>query len=314
MTVTTQNQPAEIFDRMLLRLRRKRALPNFDKHDFLFRRTAAEIAERLIAINRRFETVVDLGSRAGEFTTACRLNPEIGERIGPVIETTLIPVRSAVRRHMALVCDDEIPPFGPSALDLVISNLNFQVVNDLPGALIQVRRSLRADGLLLAATFGADTLNELRQALTAAEIEIDGGVSPRISPFIDIRDAGALLQRAGFALPVVDSDMVTVTYDSPSALLEDIRGMGESSILRDRRKTPSKRSLFARMSEIYKRDYAGSDGRISATFEILYLTAWAPHEGQQQPLRPGSAKHRLADALGAREIKSGEKTPELKKP
>ena len=194
-----------------------------------------------------------------------------------------------------------------ASLDLVVSALALQFVNDLPGVLVQVRRALKPDGLFLAALIGGDTLTELRQSFAAAESEIEGGVSPRVAPFADLRDLGALLQRAGFALPVTDIERVTVRYDSAFALMRDLRRMGATNALLDRRRTPLKRATLMRMAEIYAQRFADSDGRLRATFEIVWLSGWAPHPDQQQPLKPGSAQARLADALGTREISTGEK-------
>ena len=199
---------------------------------------------------------------------------------------------------MRVVADEEALPFADASLDLVVSGLSLQLVNDLPGALVQIRRALKPDGLLLASLLGGATLQELREAWLAAEAEISGGASPRVAPFADVRDMGALLQRAGFALPVVDSETVTVTYANPLALMQEIKAMGASNMLLARRRTPVTRGLLLRAAEIYAERFAGADGRVPATFEILTLTAWAPDESQPKPLRPGSAQTRLADALG----------------
>jgi len=207
----------------------------------------------------------------------------------------------------AVVADEEALPFRDASLDLVVSALALQFVNDLPGTLIQIRRTLKPDGLLLAALIGGESLTELRVAFAEAEAEIEGGVSPRVVPFADLRDLGALLQRAGFALPVTDVDRVTVRYASPLALMHDLRRMGAGNVLTARRRTPLRRSTLLRVLEIYAERFADPDGRIRATFEIVWLSGWAPHESQQKPLRPGSAQTRLADALRAQEISAGEK-------
>jgi SAM-dependent methyltransferase len=206
-----------------------------------------------------------------------------------------------------IVADEEALPFADGTLDLVVSALALQLVNDLPGALVQIRRVLKPDGLFLAALLGGETLNELRQSFAAAESEIEGGVSPRVAPFADLRDLGALLQRAGLALPVADADRLVVRYDSAFALMHDLRRMGATNALIDRRRTPLRRATVMRMAEIYAQRFADADGRLRATFEIVWLSGWAPHPGQQQPLKPGTAKARLADALGARELPAGEK-------
>ena len=206
------------------------------------------------------------------------------------------------------VTDEEVLPFAPGSLDLVVSALSLQFVNDLPGTLIQIRRALKPDGLFLAALIGGESLTELRQAFAAAEAEVEGGVSPRVAPFADLRDLGALLQRAGFALPVADVDRVIVRYASPLDLMQELRRMGAGNVLLERRRVPLKRATLRRMLEVYAERFGGADGRIPATFEIVWLSGWAPHESQQQPLAPGSAKTRLADALRTQEISAGEKT------
>ena len=206
-----------------------------------------------------------------------------------------------------VVADEETLPFGDGAIDLVVSALALQFVNDLPGVLLQIRRALKPDGLLLAALFGGDTLTELRQSFAAAESEVEGGASPHVAPFVELRELGGLLQRAGFALPVTDVERVTVRYASALDLMQDLRRMGATNSLTSRRRTPLRRTTLMRMAEIYAQRFADADGRIRATFDIVWLSGWAPHPDQQQPLKPGSAKARLADALGAREISAGEK-------
>jgi hypothetical protein len=182
-----------------------------------------------------------------------------------------------------------------------------QFVNDLPGTLVQIRRALKPDGLFLAALIGGDTLTELRQAFATAEAEVEGGVSPRVAPFADVRTMGTLLQRAGFALPVVDLDRVVVRYDSPLRLMHDLRRMGATNVMGERRRAGLRRLTLSRLVEVYAERFADPDGRLRASFDIIWLSGWAPHESQQQPLRPGSARMRLADALGTREFSTGEK-------
>ena len=215
--------------------------------------------------------------------------------------------RAASAGALAVVADEEALPFRDGALDLVVSALSLQFANDLPGVLVQIRRALRADGLLLAALLGGDTLTELRQAFAEAEAEMEHGISPRVAPFADLRELGALLQRAGFALPVTDVDRVSVRYASPLALMHDLRRMGATNVLTERQRKPLRRATLMRMIEIYGERFADPDGRVRATFEIVWLSGWVPHESQQQPLRPGSAQHRLADALGTKEQPAGEK-------
>jgi SAM-dependent methyltransferase len=212
------------------------------------------------------------------------------------------------REKPFVVADEEALPFGDASLDLVVSGLALQFANDLPGVLAQIRRALKPDGLFVAALLGGDTLTELRQAFAEAESEIEGGASPRVAPFADLRELGALLQRAGFALPVTDVERVTVRYSSVFDLMHDLRRMGATNPLVARRRVLLRRTTLMAMADVYAGRFADADGRIRATFDILWLSGWAPHPNQQQPLKPGSAKVRLADALGTREISAGEKT------
>ena len=294
-----ERNPA-IFDRSLLRARQARALA-LGPATFLLDRVTSEMAERLSVVLRQFDRAADLGTP----TDALRRALVTGGKIGTMVAAT--SAGSAETFVPQPAGGEEASPFPEASLDLVVSALALQFVNDLPGTLIQIRRALKPDGLLLAAMIGGDSLNELRESFAEAESDIEGGISPRVSPFADIRDLGALLQRAGFALPVVDSDRLSVRYDNPLALMRDLRAMGATNILTERRRTPLKRATLQRMLEIYARRFADADGRLRATFEIVWLTAWAPHESQQKPLKPGSAKQRLADALGVREIPAGEK-------
>jgi SAM-dependent methyltransferase len=287
-----------IFDRKLLRARRARAAA-LGPATFLLDRVAEEMAERLAAVLRRFELAVDLG------TPGDAVRKALAMRIGRIIAVD--PAAGRGGGGLRVAADEEALPFRDGSLDLVVSALALQLVNDLPGALVQIRRALKPDGLLLAALLGGDSLTELREAFAAAEAEVEGGVSPRVAPFADLRDLGALLQRTGFALPVIDADRLTVRYASPFQLMHDLRRMGAGNVLAERRRTPLRRATLKRMAEIYGERFADADGRVRATFEIIYLSGWAPHESQQQPLKPGSAKARLADALGAKEISAGEK-------
>ena len=294
------SQNPAIFDRRLLRARQSRARA-LGPATFLLDRVAEEMGERLSVVLRQFDRAVDLGTP----NDALRRVLAAGGKITTLVAASLSV--TADGSSLAVAADEEALPFADASLDLVVSALALQFVNDLPGTLIQIKRALKADGLLLAAMIGGDSLSELREAFAEAESEIEGGISPRVSSFADIRDLGALLQRAGFALPVIDSDRVTVRYDNPLALMHDLRAMGATNILTERRRTPLKRATLQKMLEIYARRFADADGRLRATFEIVWLTGWAPHENQQKPLKPGSASRRLADALGAREISTGEK-------
>jgi NADH dehydrogenase [ubiquinone] 1 alpha subcomplex assembly factor 5 len=289
----------EIFDRPLLALRRDRAAA----HDFLLQRVAEDFAERLGAIQRQFPTVVDLGAHNGVIGAKLKVLPGVSMVVS-VEQSWRLLAQCASPRVLA---DEELLPFRDSSLDLVVSGLSLHLVNDLPGVLIQIRRALKPDGLLLAAVLGGQTLTELREAFLVAEEEVEGGASPHVAPFADVRDYGSLLQRAGFALPVTDTDVVTVSYATPLDLMHEIRGMGATNVLTSRRRTPLRRETLMRACEIYTSRHSRADGRITATFEIITLTGWAPHESQQKPLPPGSARSRLADALGSREISAGEK-------
>jgi SAM-dependent methyltransferase len=285
--------PPQIFDRGLHRLRLARAARARSGADFLSLRVAEDLAERLEAINRRFDLAADLGARDGAFAAALGAC-SAAEKIGWLIEA---PEAPGSRRARALIADAEQSPFAEGSLSLIISRLALHWVNDLVGALIQVRRALRPDGLFLGALLGGATLTELRQSLMAAEAELRGGAGPRVSPFLDLGDGAALLQRAGFALPVADTDTVRVLYDEPLKLLADLRAMGETSALLDRPAAPLTRAVLKRTFEIYRARHAAPDGRIIATFEILTLTGWAPHPDQPKALRRGSAKMSLAQAL-----------------
>jgi SAM-dependent methyltransferase len=293
--------PTRLFDRALIEARRQRAR-RIGPATFLIDRVAEDFADRLATVLRRFDRAVDLGTPTQAVRGALAGNAAIGAMIavGRAFDgDDPAPLR--------IVADLEALPFDAASLDLVVSAFALQTVDDLPGALIQIRRALKPDGLFLAALLGGDTLAELRESFAIAESELTGGVSPRVAPFADLRDMGALLQRAGFALPVADVDRVTVRYSSPLALMADLRRMGATNPLIERRRVPLRRAVLARLLEVYAERFSDPDGKVRASFDIVWLSGWAPHESQQQPLRPGSAKARLADALGTREISAGEK-------
>jgi hypothetical protein len=285
-----------IFDRLLQRRRRSRAAAS--PANFLLDHVASELVDRLSVVLRRFDVGVDLGTPGDAVRMSLR-------RLGAV--GTIVGADVIARSKPFVVADEEALPFRDSSLDLVVSGLALHFANDLPGVLTQIRRALKPDGLFLAALLGGDTLTELRQAFAEGETEIEGGVSPRVAPFADLRQLGALLQRAGFALPVIDVERVTVRYGSAFDLMHDLRRMGAANTLVARRRVPLRRMTLMQMADIYARRFADADGRIRTTFDIVWLSGWSPHPSQQQPLRPGSAKARLADALGAREISAGEK-------
>jgi SAM-dependent methyltransferase len=286
-----------IFDRSLQRRRRVRAAASTAGH-FLLDHVAGELADRLSVVLRRFELGVDLGSPGEAVRMALR-------RLGAV--ATIVGTDVIARPKPFVIADEEALPFRDGSLDLVVSGLALHFANDLPGVLAQIRRALKPDGLFLGALLGGETLTELRQVFAQAESEIDGGASPRVAPFADLRQLGGLLQRAGFALPVTDVERLTARYDSAFDLMQDLRRMGATNALVARRRAPLRRRTVMRMADVYARRFSDADGRIRATFEIVWLSGWAPHPNQQQPLRPGSAKTRLADALGTREIPAGEK-------
>jgi len=265
-----------LFDRALLQRRLARA-QRLGPVTFLHDRVAEDMEERLAAVNRSFADVAELWTPG-----------EASLPLGKFSSRTRISVADS---------PDEALSLQPGSLDLVVSALALQFVSDLPGVLAQIRRALRPDGLLLAALIGGDTLTELRQAFAEAEAECEGGVSPRVAPFADLRDIGGLLQRTGFALPVIDVDRVVVRYDNAFALMADLRRMGATNILLERRRTPTRRATMLRMAEIYSKRFADPDGRIRATFDIIWLSAWAPHESQPKPLRPGSATASLEAAV-----------------
>ncbi|MCA1437516.1 methyltransferase domain-containing protein [Bradyrhizobium sp. BRP20] len=275
--VRTAQIPPALFDRALLQRRQQRAQAQ-GAVTFLLERVAEDMSDRLAAVMREFHAPADLWT-PGAGLAALRT------RLPSIV-------------HIALdAAGAEKLPLAPESLDLVVSALALQYVNDLPGVLAQIRRALKPDGLLLAAMIGGDSLTELRQAFAAAEAECEGGVSPRVAPFADLRDIGALLQRAGFALPVTDVDRVVVRYANAFALMQDLRRMGAANVLIERRRTPTRRATLLRMAEIYAERFADADGRIRATFDIVWLSGWAPHASQQQPLKPGSAKASLAEAV-----------------
>lgn len=292
-----------VFDRRLIRARRDRAATNFAEFDFLFREVADRLADRLVDITRSFPVALDIGCHTGVLGSALQGRGQIEALIQCDLSEPM------VRRSGGLgsVADEETLPFDEGCFDLVLSNLSLHWINDLPGALVQANRCLKPDGLFLAAMLGGDTLHELRDCLMAAELEIRDGASPRFSPFALVRDAGGLLQRAGFTLPVTDSDIITVTYENAFRLMRDLRGMGETNAALTRPRHFTQRNIFLRAAQLYEERYAGSDGRIPATFEVIYLHGWSPHESQPQALRPGSAKTRLADALGTTEVATDDK-------
>jgi SAM-dependent methyltransferase len=285
--------PLPLFDRRLLRARLVRA-SKAPAH-FLLDRVAADLAERLSLVSRPFRRVLDLGTPGPQLAEAFERSGRTVFRAAPILTNPCSP--------LSIIADEEVLPFANNSFDLVASALSLHWANDLPGALVQIRRALAPDGLFLAGLVGGQSLTELRSAFTGAEAELTGGASPRVAPFADLRDLGQLLQRAGFALPVTDIEPITVRYASMFALVQDLRAMGATNALAERSRVPLRRAVLLRAAEIYAERFADPDGRIRATFEIVWLSGWTPHESQQKPLAPGSARMRLADALNATEGK-----------
>lgn len=301
--------PNAIFDRALMRQRRARIAPGFDAHDFLFREIAERLAERAGDVRQDFALALDAGCRTGLFTQVA--NEIIPGKIKQFVQSEYAPELARIARQRSaaatVVSDDEALPFAPGSFDLIASCGVLHSLNDVPGALLQLRQALKPDGLFLGALFGGETLYELRQVLLAAEAEIEGGASPRVAPFAELADAAGLLQRAGFALPVADSEPIHVTYENAFKLMHELRGMGEANMRLDRRRAPTRRATLMRAAEIYTERFAEPDGRIPATFQIFFLTGWGPADSQPKPLRPGSATTRLADALDTTERPLDEK-------
>ncbi|HRW59512.1 MAG TPA: methyltransferase domain-containing protein [Defluviicoccus sp.] len=282
-----------VFDRRAVRQHRERAAAGLDRHDFLLREVGERLADRLSDVRRTFPLALDLGCHSGQL--AQLLAGRGG--IETLVQSDLAPAMVHRAEGLRVAADEEALPFAAASFDLVMSLMSLHWVNDLPGTLVQIRRCLKPDGLFLGAMLGGTTLTELRQALHAAEIEGEGGLSPRVSPFADARDAGNLLQRAGFALAVADAETVTVSYADPLALIKDLRGMGETNAAHGRRRQCSQRATLLAALDHYRRAFASADGRIPATFQVIFLIGWAPHPDQQRALKPGSARARLADAL-----------------
>jgi SAM-dependent methyltransferase len=270
------NTAPVLFDRALLQARQRRAL-KLGAATFLLDRVIEDMVDRLAAVKREFIHAADIWTPGEGLVSHLRFN--------------------VFARISAEDSPQETLPLVPESLELAVSALALQFVNDLPGVLAQIRRALKPDGLLLAAMIGGDTLTELRQSFAAAEAECEGGVSPRVAPFADLRDVGGLLQRVGLALPVIDVDRVVARYDNAFALMQDLRRMGATNILMERRRTPTRRATMLKMAQIYAERFADADGRICATFDVIWLSGWAPHESQQQPLKPGSAKASLEQAV-----------------
>lgn len=293
------NDTVLIFDRNRVRHNRDRAARQSGDHGFLHDWTARMLANRLDDIKRHFPLAVAIGAGGATHFHG-------HDKIGTLVTMDLARAPLDQAHGLRIQADEEMLPFASESLDLVLSPLVLHTVNDLPGALAQIRRALKPDGLFLAAMLGGETLHELRAVMTEAEMTLRGGVSPRIAPFADKPETGGLLQRAGFNLPVVDSEIVTVTYDNAFKLMHDLRYMGEGNAIIRRDRNFAGRSFFMETARLYQDRFAEADGRIVASFEIIFMIGWAPHDSQQKPLRRGSAQTSLAEALGTTEIGVGE--------
>ena len=280
------------FDRHAVQ-RHRNAVARRRQAEFLFREVGGRLIDRLDDITHHFPVVCELGARDGWLRSGlldCKAT-------GFLVQSDLSPAFAARLEGPRLAADEEFLPFARESLDAVISNLVLHWVNDLVGTLIQIRMALRPDGLFLASLLGGETLVELRSVLAEAEIAVTGGLSARLSPMVDIRDAGALLQRAGFALPVADTDRIDVTYADALALMRDLKAMGENNALHDRSRNFARKDVFLAAASLYQQRHADSEGRIRTTFDVIYLTAWAPDDTQQKPLRPGSGRVSLTEVL-----------------
>jgi len=297
--VPPPSAPPEIFDRALVNRRLDRALAQArpgEGRDFLLARAAVEMTDRLSLVKRRFSVAADIGSPGPHAAAALAASGQVEHvlRLAPIFPS------AGSGEFAAAVADIERLPLKEERLDLAVSLLAMQTVNDLPGALVQIRRALKGDGLLMAALVGGESLTELRQSLVIAESEILGGAAPRVAPFVDVRTLGALAQRAGLALPVVDLDRATVRYANILSLMAELRAFGAANALKERSRKPLRREVLARAAVVYAERFSDADGRLRATFDILWLSGWAPHESQPKPLKPGSARTRLADAVKRR--------------
>ena len=285
-----------VFNRRTIRQHRARAAANLEKYDFLFKETSERLCDRLEDITRTFPLALDLGCRTGQI--ARTLAGRGG--INTLMQCDLAPemvAKAEAKNSFRLAADEEALPFANEVFDLIISNLTLHWINDLPGMLIQARQALKPDGLFMASILGGETLKELRTSLAEAEISEENGLSPRISPMADIQDLAQLLQRTGFALPVVDTETITVMYADIITLMTDLRNMGESNAVIESRKSLMKRSTMEKAVLIYKKNFIGDNGKFPATFQILTMTGWAPDDSQPKPLKPGSATHSLIDVL-----------------
>ena len=285
-------EPQQIIDAGLVVARRRRAAGQaIAGADFLMQRAAEDLAERLATVGRRFSRAAALFSLTPTARDTVLASGKVEEAVRVEADAALLGGEAGIVAAPGHV------PLEPGSIDLAVSLLSLQDENDIPGMLIQIRRALKPDGLFLGAMAGAGTLAELRESLLAAEAELTGGASPRVLPFTDVREVGALLQRAGFALPVADVETVTVRYATMFDLMADLRAMGATNPLSGRSRRPATRELFARAAAIYAERFSDPDGRIRATFSFIWMSGWTPDASQQKPLKPGSAEVSLAKVL-----------------
>lgn len=298
-----------VFDRKLVRDHRDRAAKNWSEFDFLHKEVAERLCDRLDDVVRDCPLALDVGCHGGDVASVIGTRGKVQTLVQFDLSGEMVKRANQQPNVKTLVADEEFLPFGSETFDLIVSNLSLHWVNDLPGTLLQINRALKPDGLFIGTMFGIETLRELRQCLRDAELAVDGGVSPRISPFADVRDLGMLLQRAGFTLPVVDADVIDVRYENPMRLLKDLKGMAQNNKVLERRKTFTKRELIFTALHKYIEEFQGDDGRVPATFQVMFMTAWKDDPSQQKPLTPGTAQHKMADAFGVPEhILTGKKT------
>ena len=290
----SDRQAPAVFDRAALRRQRDRTAPFLEHNDFLIREVAERLAERLGDVRRAFPMALELGCHSGQLARALQGRGAIDH----LIQADLSPAMIRRAHGLRIAADEELLPFGANSFDLILSCFSLHWVNDLPGTLVQICHALKPDGMFLAAMAGGTTLFELRESLMRTELELEGGAAPRVSPFVDLRDSGSLLQRAGLALPITDVETITVTYDHPLKLMQELRAMGEANALSERDRRPLRRAILMRAAEIYYELFADGRGRIPATFQILMLSAWKPAPSQPKPLQRGSGQVSLAKAFG----------------
>ncbi len=293
MTAQNISSVPALFDTLQHRRNRERAAAT-RSCSFLADWCLDALRDRLDVVRRSFPSCLQLGALTSIEKVRSFMEQSGTEHL-TMLDPAFIPLKNA--SQTALQAEIDRLPFAPQSFDMVFSPFLLHAVNDLPGALIQIRRILKSDGLFIAAMAGGETLYELKTCLMEAELRFRGGASPRILPFAGKKDMGALMQRAGFALPVVDSEKITVTHENVFRLMADLRGMGEGNIVSSRDKKPVPKEVFTETARLYAERHQGSDGRIEATFEIVFLLGWAPHPSQQQPLRPGQGRTSLADVL-----------------